>query len=74
MGLCQHVDKRKGKEKEKKIHELRSNQKLLLNAPSGKMLPTPGGRAFSYAAPRLLNDLPSNITGLHSLSSLKRKS
>ena len=50
-------------------YELRSNQKLLLKVPSGKMLPTLGARAFSYAAPRLWNDLPSNITGLHSLPS-----
>ena len=53
-------------------YELRSNQKLLLKVPSGKMLPTLGVRAFSYAVPRLWNDLPSNITGLHSLPSFKR--
>ena len=53
-------------------YELRSNQKLLLKVPSGEMLPTLGARAFSYAAPRLWNDLPSNITGLHSLPSFKR--
>lgn len=46
-------------------------KKNMLEVPSGKMLPTLGGRAFCYAASRLWKDLPSKIYSHDSLSNFK---
>ena len=43
----------------------------MLEVPSGKILPTIGGRAFCYAAPKLWNNLLSEISSLESLSNFK---
>ena len=53
-------------------YALRSNSKFLLKVPNGEMLTTLGARAFASAAPNLWNDLPSEISGLVSLSGFKR--
>ena len=50
---------------------LRSSKKVMFEVPSGKILPTLGGRAFFYAAPKLWNNLPSEISSLDSLSNSK---
>ena len=39
----------------------------MLEVPRGKILPTLGGRAFRYAAPKLWNNLPSKISSFDSL-------
>ena len=52
-------------------YSLRSSKKVMLEVPSGKILPTLGGRAFCYAAPKLWNNLPSEISSLDSLSNFK---
>ena len=49
-------------------YALKSNRKFLLKVPNGKMLTTLGARAFASAFPNLCNDLPSEISGLVSLS------
>ena len=36
----------------------------MLEVPKGKRLPTLGVRAFCYAAPKLWNNLPGEISGL----------
>ena len=44
----------------------------MLQVPSGKILPTLGGRAFCYVAPKLRNNLPSKIyPSLDSLPNFK---
>ena len=52
-------------------YSLRSSNKVVLVVRSGKILPTLGGRAFCYATPKLLNNLPSEISSLDSLSNFK---
>ena len=52
-------------------YSLRSSTKVMLEVPSGKILPTLGGRAFCYVAPKLWNNLPSEISSLDSLSNFK---
>ena len=52
-------------------YALRSNRKFLLKVTNGKMLTTLGARAFASAFPNLWNDLPSEISGLVSLSGFK---
>ena len=52
-------------------YSLRSSKKVMLEVPSGKILPTLGGRAFCYAAPKLWNNLPGEISSLDSLSNFK---
>jgi len=52
-------------------YSLRSSKKIMLEVPSGKILPTLGGRAFCYAAPKLWNNLPSEISSVDSLSNVK---
>ena len=49
-------------------YSLRSSKKVMLEVPSGKILPTLGDRAFCYAASKLWNNLPSEISSLDSLS------
>ena len=51
-------------------YSLRSSRKVKFVVPSSKILPTLGGRAFCYAAPKLWNNLPSEISILDSLSKL----
>ena len=53
-------------------YALRSNRKFLLKVPNGEMLTALGARAFAFDAPNLWNDLPSEISGLVSLSGFKR--
>ena len=43
----------------------------MLEVPSGKILPTLDGGAFCYAAPKLWNNLPSEISSLDYLSNFK---
>ena len=45
-------------------YSLRSSKKVMLEVPKGKILPTLGDRAFCYAAPKLWNNLPGEISGL----------
>ena len=52
-------------------YSLRFSKNVMLEFPSGKILPTLGGRAFCYAAPKLWNNLPSEISRLDSLSNFK---
>ena len=51
---------------------LGSGHRFLLDVPHGKMLSTLGERAFVSAAPKLWNDLPSEISHLKSLTVFKR--
>ena len=39
----------------------------MLEVPSSKILRTVGGRAFFYVAPKLWNNLPSEISSLDSV-------
>ena len=64
--LCKLISRRKSTG-----YSLRSSKKVMLEVPSGKILPTLGGRAFCYAAPKLWNNLPSEISSLDSLSNFK---
>ena len=64
--LCKLIRQRKSTG-----YSLRSSKKVMLEVPSGKILPTLGGRAFCYAAPKLWNNLPSEIFSLDSLSNFK---
>ena len=43
----------------------------MLEVRSGEIPPTLGGRAFCYAAPKLWNKLPREISSLDSLSNFK---
>ena len=52
-------------------YSLRSGKKVMLEVPSGKILPTLGCRAFCYAGQKLWNNLPSEISSLDSLSNFK---
>ena len=52
-------------------YSLRSSTKVMLEVASSKILQTLGGRAFCYAAPKLWNNLPSEISSLDSLSNFK---
>ena len=52
-------------------YSLRSGKKVMLEVPIGKILPTLCGRGFCYAAPKLWNNLPSEIPNLDSLSNFK---
>ena len=61
--ICKLISRRKSTG-----YSLRSSKKVMLEVPSGKILPTLGGRAFCYAAPKLWNNLPSEISSLDSLS------
>lgn len=53
-------------------YELKSDQKLLLLVPNCKMFPTLRTRVFSFATPYLWNSLPSNISGLDTISIFQR--
>ena len=64
--ICKLISRRKSTG-----YSLRSSKKVMLEVPSGKILPTLGGRAFCYAAPKLWNNLPSEISSLDSLSNFK---
>ena len=64
--LCKLIRQRKSTG-----YSLRSSKKVMLEVPSGKILPTLDGRAFCYAAPKLWNNLPSEISSLDSLSNFK---
>ena len=64
--LCKLIRRRKSTG-----YSLRSSKNVMLEVPSGKILPTLGGRAFCYAAPKLRNNLPSEISNLDSLSNFK---
>jgi len=55
------------------IYNLRSNQSLLLDPPTGKMLVTLGDRSFSVAAPYLWDSLPAEIHDIQSLAIFKCK-
>ena len=52
-------------------YSLRSSKKVMHEVASGKILPTLGGRAFCHAAPKLWNNLPSEISSLDSLSNFR---
>ena len=60
--ICKLISRRKSTG-----YSLRSSKKVMLEVPSGKILPTLGGRAFCYAAPKLWNNLPSEISSLDSV-------
>ena len=64
--ICKLISRRKSTG-----YSLRSSKKVMLEVPSGKILPTLGGGAFCYAAPKLCNNLPSEISSLDSLSNFK---
>ena len=64
--ICKLISRRKSTG-----YSLRSSKKVMLEVPSGKILPTLGGRAFCYAAPKLWNNLPSEISSLDTLSNFK---
>ena len=52
-------------------YSLRSRTKVMLEVATSKILQTLGGRAFCCAAPKLWNNLPSEISSLDSLSNFK---
>ena len=54
-------------------YSLRSNGKLLLEYPGGRMQKTTGDCSFAQAAPALWNSLPAEIQNAHSLSLFKTK-
>ena len=54
--ICKLISQRKSTG-----YSLRSSKKVMLEVPSGKILPTLGSRAFCYAAPKLWNNLPSAV-------------
>ena len=56
----------------KRNYNLRSNIKLLLQAPIPKTLPTLGDRAVQAAAPKLWNDFPSGIRQIDKIDIFKR--
>ena len=58
--------------KPKSTYGLRSNNRTLLLPPTQKMLPTPGARSFTAAAPALWNKLPADIRNVASLNSFKK--
>ena len=60
--ICKLISRRKSTG-----YSLRSSEKVMLEVPSGKMLPTLGGKAFCYVAPKLWNNLTSEISSLDSL-------
>ena len=65
--ICKLISQRKSTG-----YSLRSSKNVMLEVPSGKILPTLGGRAaFCYAAPKLWNNVPSEISSLDSLSNFK---
>ena len=64
--ICKLISRRKSTG-----YSLSSSKKVMLEVPSGKILPTLGGRAFRYAAPKFWNNLPSEICSLDSLSNFK---
>ena len=51
--ICKLISRRKSTR-----YSLRSSKNVMLEVPSGKILPTLVGRAFCYAAPKLWNNLP----------------
>ena len=61
--ICKLISRRKSTG-----YSLTSSQKVMLEVPSGKILPTLGGRAFFYAASKLWNNLPSEMSSPDSLS------
>ena len=52
-------------------YSLRSTNSLMLNYPALKSRKTLGGRSFSVAAPKLWNELPSDIRDLNSINKFK---
>ena len=64
--ICKLISRRKSTG-----YSLRSRTKVMLEVPSCNILPTLGGRAFCYAATKLWNNLPSEISSLDSLSIFK---
>ena len=56
------------KRKSSTRYPLRSNQRILLEIPSGKILSTVRGGEFCYASPNPWNNLPCKISSLDSLS------
>ena len=64
--ICKLISRRKSTG-----YSLRSSKKVMLEVPSGKILPTLGSRAFCYAGLKLWNNLPSEISSLDSLSNFK---
>ena len=64
--ICKLISRRKSTG-----YSLRSRTKVILEVPSCNILPTLGGRAFCYAATKLWNNLPSEISSLDSLSIFK---
>jgi len=53
-------------------HYLHSNNGLRLNYSTCKSLATLGDRSFHVAAPKLWNDLPSEIRNMTSVQSFKK--
>ncbi len=53
-------------------HHLRSNNGLRLNYSQCKSLATLGDRSFHVDAPKLWNDLPSEIRNMSSMQSFKK--
>ena len=51
---------------------LRSNDGILLTYPNFKTLTTLGGRAFVASAPKLWNDLPSDISKAKSVDTFEK--
>ena len=59
--------------KPRSMHNIRSNQSLLLDPSKGKMLVTLGDRSFSATAPYLWDSLPVELRYIQSLTILKCK-
>ena len=58
--------------KSKSNYSLRSNDELLLSPPVVKTLSTLGDRAFAAAAPKLWNQLPSELRRITFIDHFKR--
>ena len=50
-------------------YSLRSSKKVVLEVPCSEILPTLGGTALCYAAPKLWNNLSSKISSIDSVKS-----
>ena len=64
--ICKLISRRKSTG-----YSLRSSKKVMLEVQSSKILPALGGRAFCYVAPKLWNNLRSEISSLDSLTNFK---
>ena len=59
--------------KEQSSYNLKSNNELLLAAPSTRFLPTLGAHSFTASAPKEWNSLPTEIRSIASYDSFRQK-